>query len=141
MSVGNSTLVLAVYVLAVARLTRLVNFDVVADPARVWVARRAAGTRSALIEAESAGHATMAAYLSRREGRWNTAAYLLGCPWCIGFWVGAASSWIPVTVIGWPWWASVAVALACSHLVGIGAPLADGGEDITIELSQPSEHG
>lgn len=138
MSLGHSILVLVVWVLAVARVTRLVNFDVVADPVRVWVAGRAAQAQAAGAEAAAAGHTTTAAAHVRREGRWNTAAYLLGCPWCVGFWVALCTVWVPVALIGWPWWSGLGVALACSHLVGVAAPLADGGEDIAVE---PAEHG
>ncbi|AQT78314.1 hypothetical protein B1R94_02280 [Mycolicibacterium litorale] len=132
-------LILAIYVLAVARLTRLINFDVVADPIRVAVARRASVAKSAAAEATLADQYTTAALHQRREGRWNTAAYLLECPWCIGFWLCLASAYAPVAIIGWPWWSLFPVALAASHIIGIAARLAAPDDEMSIEPAP--EHG
>lgn len=107
--------VLVVYVLAVMRVVRLVNYDTVLDWLRIVIARRAReDTRS---EAERA--------------RWSVMEYFLGCPWCVGFWLCLATAIVPVVIVGWPWWALFAVALATSHLVGMLAPLsADDGIEI-----------
>lgn len=118
MSLGTVILVLAVYVLAVMRIVRLINYDTVLDWLRIAVARRAReDTRS---EAERA--------------RWSTAEYFLSCPWCVGFWVCLATAIVPVMIVGWPWWALFGVALAGSHLVGVAAPLSS-DEDIDIEAA------
>lgn len=97
---------LTVYVLAVMRLTRLVNADTILDPARIRLARRF-GPESALLE-------------------------FLGCPWCVGFWLSLAAAPVAVGVLGWPWWLSVPVALACSQIIGMVSPLFS-DEDLTIE--------
>lgn len=102
MSLGYTILVLVVYVLAVARVTRLINFDSVLDPVRVAVAR-VFGPGSKIV-------------------------YFLGCPWCVGWWAALVGAAGPVMVIGWPWWATLPIALAASHLVGVAAALSAGDE-------------
>ena len=95
-----------IYVLAVARLTRLVNADIILDPLRVAVARR--------------------------YGTDSTLSYFLGCPWCVGLWLSLLLAIPVVAFLGWSWWTLIPVGLACSHLVGLLAPLAS-DEDIDIE--------
>ncbi len=102
----NTVLILGIYVLAVARLTRLVNADIILDPVRVMVAQR--------------------------RGQDSTASYFLGCPWCVGLWLSLLLAIPVIAILGWPWWALIPVGLACSHLVGIMAPLAS-DEEIDIE--------
>jgi hypothetical protein len=97
---------LVVYVLAVARLTRLVNADIILDPLRVVVARR--------------------------YGADSTASYFLGCPWCVGLWLALLLAIPTVAILGWPWWSLIPLGLACSHIVGLAAPLAS-DEEIDIE--------
>lgn len=99
-------LILAIYVLAVARLTRMVNADIILDPVRVAVARR--------------------------YGADGTLSYFLACPWCVGMWLSLLLAIPTIVVLGWSWWALIPVGLACSHLVGVAAPLAS-DEDIDIE--------
>lgn len=99
-------LVLVIYVLAVARLTRFVNFDVAFDPFRIAVARR--------------------------FGPESTWVYFLGCPWCVGLWIAIAAAGIPVRLMGMDWWAIFPVGLAASYLVGLLAPLSS-DEDMDIE--------
>lgn len=131
MSLGYVILVLTVYVLAAARLTRLINFDKITDPLRLAIARRAATARLAAIEAETNLQTTTAELHSRRQQRWLTAYEFAGCAWCIGFWVALAGSVPAVIIIGWPWWATLPLALAASHLIGLFAPLS-ADEDIEI---------
>lgn len=116
MGLGMVVLVLLLYALSVARLTRLVNADTITDPVRLYVARRArdTGDRS---DAERA--------------RWATLSYFLSCPWCVGFWLALALAYVPTRLVGWPAWALVPVALAASHLTGVFAFAAD-TEDIAI---------
>jgi hypothetical protein len=106
MGLGYAILVLTIYVLAVARVTRLINYDAVLDRPRAAVVRFVRGN--------------------------PTVVYFLTCPWCVGMWVALASAVLPVRLIGWPWWALLPVALACSHLVGLAAPLS-ADDDIEIE--------
>lgn len=130
-SLGNTTLILIIYVLAVARVTRLINFDTVGDPLRLWIARRAATAKRAGDQAAVAGQTVASAVASRREARWNTLAAFLGCPWCVGFWVALGGAFVAVWLVSWQWWCVIPVALAGSHLVGVMAPLAS-DEDIEI---------
>ena len=124
-------LVLVVYLLASARLTRLINYDTLTDPFRLAIARRAETARQAAIEAEVNQQITTAELHSRRQERWLTAYEFAGCAWCIGFWVSLAGSVAPVVIVGWPWWATLPLALAASHLIGLFAPLS-ADEDIEI---------
>ena len=99
-------LVLIVYVLAVARLTRLINADTVLDPVRLALAR-AFGHQSTLI-------------------------YFLGCVWCVGFWLSLVTAVIPVLALSLSWWMLPLIALATSHLVGLLARL-DDTDDVAFE--------
>lgn len=99
-------LVLVVYLLAVMRLTRLANADTVLDPVRIKLARRY-GAESAIIT-------------------------FLGCPWCIGLWLSVAGAPLAVLALGWSWWWTLPLALSCSQLVGMAAPLYS-DEELAIE--------
>lgn len=100
---GGTLLVLAMYVLVAARVTRLVNYDAVLDPVRLWVARRI----SALQKVGS-------------PSRWIVVAEFMACPWCVGFWVSVFLAPAVVLILGWPWWTLAVLPFAASHLVGIG---------------------
>lgn len=129
MSIGHTLLVLVVYVLACARLTRLVNADTIFDPIRVWVTGRIKLAEDHETAEYRSQRARDAATTSKR--RWTALSYQLGCPWCIGFWICLACAYLPVHLVGWPWWAVFPLGLAASHLVGVAAVLAD-TEDIEV---------
>lgn len=116
MSLGYVILILTIYVLAIARVTRLVNADTILDAPRLAIARRA--------------HSDDSSPTERR--RWTTLLYFVQCPWCVGMWIALATAILPVLIVGWPWWAFLPTALATSHLVGVCARWAD-TEDISIE--------
>ncbi|WP_100458947.1 DUF1360 domain-containing protein [Mycobacteroides abscessus] len=120
---GLTVLIFIIYVLAVMRLVRLINYDTILDPVRLWIAHRANLAMIAADEARTAGHPVTAQSHTRRMARWNLLAEFLGCPWCVGFWLALAAAVAPVHIIGWPWWAVFGVALACSYVVGLAAPL------------------
>ena len=120
MSLGHTLLVLAIYVLTVATITRLINYDVILDPARLWIARRASTAHSAAAEAELNRMPTEAATATRRHRRWNVLSDFLVCPWCVGMWIALATAPIVIHVLAWPLWTWLPVALATRHLVGIG---------------------
>lgn len=103
---GFAVLTLAIYALAVARLTRLINFDTVLDKPRIAVAQ--------VFGIDSA------------------AVYFIGCPWCVGMWLSLFTAIVPVRIVGLPWWWFILIALATSHLVGIGAALVS-EEEMEIE--------
>lgn len=105
MTVTIFIFVWTVYVLAVMRLTRLVNYDTVLDPIRIR--------------------------LARRFGPGSTLVYFVGCPWCVSFWIALATAIFPVWNVGMQWWWIFPVALATSMLVGLFAPLS--AEEFDIE--------
>jgi hypothetical protein len=115
----STGLTLAIYVLACARVTRLINSDTILDPLTVWLAGRARNDEASRSE--------------RR--RWGTVLYFVECPWCVGMWVCLASGYVPVHLVGWPTWTLIPVGLAASHLVGVFAFAAD-TEDVTVEEGQ-----
>lgn len=131
MSLGYVILVLVVYALASARLTRLINFDKITDPLRLAVARPVAAAKDAADEAQAHGQELRAEQYRRKQERWLAAYEFAGCAWCIGFWVSLAGSTAVVVIVGWPWWATLPLALAASHLIGLFAPLS-ADEDIEI---------
>lgn len=133
-SVGYVIAAAAVYVLAVARLTRVVNLDFVADPLRLFIARRANAAKQAADEAVTAGQPATTAVHERSMARWNTAAYFFNCPWCVSVWLAAATAWVPLYHAHNPIAVYIGVTLAVSHLIGIAAALAD-DEDIIVEKS------
>lgn len=102
----TTLIVLGLYVLTVARLTRLVNADMILDPLRVSIAAR--------------------------RGADSTLSYFLACPWCVGLWFAMLLAIPTVSYLGWPWWSLLPLGLSCSHIVGLLAPLAS-DEDIDIE--------
>ena len=124
-------MILVVYVLAVARITRLVNYDTVLDWARLFVARRAGSALAAAEEAEAADLWTVGELHRNRQARWNLLLEFAGCPWCVGMWVALAGAVPVVIVLGWSWWALLPVALAASYLVGLAAPLS--ADELEIE--------
>lgn len=131
--------VLIVWFLAVARVTRLINADSILDRPRLWVAGRAVDDRRDATEADQLGQAVRFVLLDRRARRWETFLAFLQCPWCVGMWAALLSAWAPMALLSWfsrPWYLDVvvylALALAASHLVGVCARFAD-TEEISIE--------
>lgn len=109
MSLGDfllAVVTLAIYVLVVARLTRLVNYDIVLD----WLARWVAAN----IEDDERS--------PKEQERWATVLEFIGCPWCVSFWWAMVGAIPVVLILHWSLWLIPALALACSHLVGRDAP-------------------
>ena len=106
---GHTLLVLGIYVLVAARLTRLVNYDTELDPLRLWIARRISAKQAAGIVTDKPPRT-----------RWSTVADFMACPWCVGMWVSVALAPAVILTLGWPWWTWAALPFAASHLVGIG---------------------
>lgn len=132
MSLGYQVCVAAVWVLAVARLTRLVNADVVFDPVRIRVARGLSAAGRAVRECDGSVRPGLVSVLERRRARWSAVSYFLGCPWCVSMWVAGLTAWVPLWHAGNPVAVYAGVVLAASHVVGVAAGLADGGEDIEV---------
>lgn len=90
-----TVLALVVYVLVVARLTRLVTTDKITEPLRAKVVDR--------------------------FGAQSLTTFLLHCPWCAGWWVAAILALPAAWVAGLPWWWAPALAFAASQVVGMMA--------------------
>lgn len=100
-----TALVLVTYVLAVARLTRLMTADYISEPLRIWFLK----------------HAQPLAV-------WAT------CPWCCGLWFSAAGVIYPWWFLHYSWPILIALALSTSYLVGMFAQLDPSAhEDVVIE--------
>lgn len=113
-----SLVILLVYALAVARVTRLLNEDVLLVGPRerivAWAWARRYGTEPTLEE-----HPRPFWVLVRRNGGIEPKlAYLITCPWCASIYVGAVAAplwyWLGTS----PWLLVPAAALAFSYITG-----------------------
>lgn len=134
MTTAYMLLVVTVYALAVARLTRLINGDRILDRFRLIPARK---IRQAQAEYQDATYTSpprpaLAAKAQRAVARWDGVNYFVQCPWCVGMWVAAFTAWVPLFFHDNPVARYVAVVLAVSHFVGLFARFAD-TEEIEIE--------
>lgn len=126
-------LILAIYVLAVARLTRLINADTILDRPRVAIAAKAHDYQNILAARRATEDAPKTiAYWEGCARRWSTALYFVQCPWCVGLWLTLATAWIPLWYSCNPVARYVGVALAASHLIGVFA-FAAHTEDVGFE--------
>lgn len=87
----RSWLLVILVVLAVARITRLVNADAILN-----------GPRSAI-----------------QRTRFDHLAYFVTCPWCVSIWVAAGVSTAAWYWRGQPWFQIVLLALAASYVTGL----------------------
>jgi hypothetical protein len=118
--------ILTIYVLAIARLTRLINADTILDAPRLAIAARERQHRSVAKGLEvDLTQPKLHEYHRSLARRWQTALYFVQCPWCISMWLALAGAIVPVRLIGWSWWALFPVGLAASHLIGVFAFAAD----------------
>lgn len=85
-------LILVMFVLAVSRLTRLINKDYLTDPVRI--------------------------YVMKRFGVDSHAAYFLQCPWCVSMWVGLLVGPLMILATSLPFWTFLLAALAASQITG-----------------------
>jgi hypothetical protein len=137
MSLGYATLVLIVYVLALARLVRLINGDRITDRLRLYPAGKQKTAVLQRKEALNTGQLTAAAEAEQRIMRWDKVSYFVQCPWCVGMWLAFGSAWVPLYHHDNAVARYVAVALAASHLIGLFARFAD-TEEIEIEDADPA---
>jgi len=103
-----AVVVLVIWVLALARVTRLINADEITDPMRIWV--------------------------MHKTGVESTASYFVRCPWCVSMWLGLASAPFALWLADLSLWLWPVVALAGSHITGLLAGL--DREDIEIEVEE-----
>lgn len=99
--------VFVLWVLALARLTRLVNADEITDPIRLAVMRK-----------------------TGPESKWS---YFLQCPWCVSMWLGLVTAGFPVWLTDSPWWFLPLLALAGSHVTGLMAQLDTSELEIEVQ--------
>lgn len=103
---GLTLLVLVLYVLAVMRVTRLINADTILDTPRI--------------------------YLLRKFGPESTLAYFISCPWCVSIWIAGITTPFILNALTLPMWWWPLLGLAASHLTGLAAQL--DGDDLEIEI-------
>ena len=94
------TLMLLGYVLTVASITRLINYDQVLDPVRLFIARRMSAAHEQAAQAELEGHPTVQEYAIRRRDRWALASDFMSCPWCVSPYIAAACAPAPAAARG-----------------------------------------
>lgn len=110
MNALTTLILITAYILTVARITKLINTDVVTDPLRLWAARK--------------------------YGADSTITYFLGCTWCVSLWTAFATGALVITVAdyhlhaGISWWWLALIAPAASHLTGLASRWLD--DDIEI---------
>lgn len=131
MDLGSPVLLLTLYVLAVMRLTRLVNADKITDRLRLYPAARLLAAQQLRRERLARGALVEANELNSRIMRWDKVVYYVGCPWCVGMWVAMGTAWAPLYLATNAVVQYVLVALAVSHLVGVFAVFSD-TEDMEI---------
>lgn len=96
------------WVLALARVTRLMTADEITDFIREAV--------------------------FSRWGEDSKQGYFATCPWCQSFWYGFASAWIVILASGVSWWWYPIIALAGSELVGLIASNLEPDDDFELEI-------
>lgn len=119
-----SVIVLLVYALAVARLTRLIAADTITEKPRKALTRRLW-----LADCSFCGKPGASGTLESQLSLWRSTSdtplgvYLLTCQWCVGVWVSLVAA--PV-VWFWgtsPWLLVPALALAFAQTTGLLAKL------------------
>ncbi|MBB3040162.1 DUF1360 domain-containing protein [Hoyosella altamirensis] len=92
---GLTLFLLAIYTLAVLRVTRLITRDKITQPLRRWVADRFDDP-------------------DRPESSMTT--YLFHCPACMSIWIAFALAPAAIALSGLTWWLLPFLALAASQL-------------------------
>lgn len=85
--------VIVIYVLATARVTRVVTSDKVSEPFRTW--------------------------LLGKLGSDSLVNYYFWCRWCFGFWAAFTLAPAAIVLTGVSWWCLPFLALAASHVTGL----------------------
>ncbi|MEU1550229.1 hypothetical protein [Nocardia sp. NPDC005745] len=89
---ATTLLALALYVLTVARLSRIITNDKIGEPIRDWsIARWPEG---------------------------SMLRFMFWCAWCMGWWFALALAFPAALVAGLPWWWGFGLWPAASYLVG-----------------------
>jgi hypothetical protein len=102
-------LILIGWVLAVARVTRLIAMDRITENARIA--------------------------LVRRLGEAHMLNYLMNCMWCMSIWVGVMSMPVPVFMAHRSWAQAAVFALGASYITGMLSRL-DDDDEVEIEITE-----
>lgn len=89
----TTVFIAVIYVLAVMRVTRLINSDTILDPIRLRLAKD------------------------------RTLSYFFACPWCVSMWLCFGTVWAPIYFADNIGLRYLGFALATSQVVGMAAPL------------------
>lgn len=111
----TDTLLTALWIAALARLTRLLTVDRITDFLREAAARISKGNPYGL------------------------AFYLSTCAWCMSLWLGLITAPLFLWLIGQTMWLTPLFAFAASWFAGISANLLEGGDDDDIEIEVDDE--
>lgn len=110
----TALLITGLWVLALARVTRLLVADRLTDFIRVWAYHRSQGAETLL-------------------------TYFVQCPWCVSMWLGFGTAWVIWLQVDWPGYLYPLVALAGSYLVGISASNLEPSDELDIEIVDDEE--
>lgn len=115
-----SPIILGVYALAVARLTRMVTADKILERPRVAIVKWAWRQSHSWVKAEpkDVQDKALAMVMTNHADHPPALAYFVFCPWCVSIWIAAGMA--PVV---WFWGARPglfvpALALAFSYVTG-----------------------
>lgn len=124
----HPAVILFVYALAVARVTRLINEDVLLDGPRErlvsWAWARRYGRTETFARAEDGtplGRMPYWQVARRLDAAEPKLAYLITCPWCASIYVGAVAAPLAYWLGSSPWLFVPALALAFSYVTGFMA--------------------
>jgi hypothetical protein len=104
-------LIVLVYALAVARVTRLLVEDRITDAPRGWLVQR-------LWTRALGGNGALAARAALDGAEPPLSVYLLSCPWCASIYVAAVAAPLAYFWGSSPWLFVPALALAFSYVTG-----------------------
>jgi hypothetical protein len=115
-----SPIILVVYALAVARLTRMITADKILERPRVAVVKWAWVRANPWIKKEPAEdrRKNLALAMSADADHPPMLAYFAFCPWCVSIWVGASAAPLVWLWGARPWLLVPALALALSYVTG-----------------------
>jgi hypothetical protein len=102
-------LILIGWVLAVARVTRLIAMDRITEDVRIAIVRH--------------------------FGEGHMISYLVNCMWCVSIWVAAASTPVAVLMAHRSWPEAGLLALAASYITGMLSRL-DADDEVEIEITE-----
>jgi hypothetical protein len=121
MSLG---LIVLVYALAVARVTRLINSDRLTERPRLALEARL-WRRNEEREAARWGITVAEITADRALRDPPLSVYLLTCPWCVSIYVAAVAAPVAYFWGQLPWLFVPALALAFSHVTGLMAKIGE----------------